>query len=322
MNDSARLVTQTFRRALGNFATGVTVVTSRDHEGNWVGVTANSFSSVSLIPPLVLWSLSRTARSLAAFELSDVFIVNVLADNQIDISNRFSRQGLANKFDGVYTRPGLSGCPIILDCLASFQCRKKYSYEGGDHLIFVGEVVDFETADSQGLIFHKGQYAVSEKHPGLNDLTEEAEENSFSESYVDYLLSQTADGFERQYQPILDKYGVSRYEWRVLCCISEYRGVSEAELVSFSLINGDLLRDILAKAAAEDWISSHSDTNGKMLYYIQSAGLDIHVPLLAAARAHESEALATFSDTEVRQLKKMLKNLMHRVNAKGIEVTG
>ena len=124
MKSESELGKQNFRRALGNFATGVTAVTSSDHKGDWVGVTANSFNSVSLDPPLVLWSLNRSSWSLPVYELSNYFVVNVLAENQINVSNRFASQGVANKFEGIETYEGVGGAPVLVDCAGSFQCKK------------------------------------------------------------------------------------------------------------------------------------------------------------------------------------------------------
>ncbi len=304
---------QNFRRALGNFATGVTVVTASDHEGNWVGVTANSFNSVSLDPPLVLWSLNRSSWSLPTYELSDHFVVNVLADNQINVSNRFASQGLADKFEGVQTITGVGGSPVLVDCAASFQCEKKYTYEGGDHLIFVGEVLDFQTTDNAGLIYHKGQYAVSEPHPLASDDGND-EDTSFVEGYLDYLLSQAANGFERQYQLTLDKYIVSRFEWRLLCCISEYEGADLKKLSRLTIIPEQDLAGILTETQSKGWVRNAVDKAGTDHFYIEQSGLDLLVPLLVAAKAHESEALSKFSVLEVRQFKSMLKDLKKQVN--------
>ena len=156
-----------FRLALGNFATGVTIVTASDEAEQWVGVTANSFNSVSLEPPLILWSLDRSAWSLPTFEQADHFVVNVLAEHQLDISNRFARQGEPNKFHGVPIYMGVGNTPVLSDSSVSFQCRKKFTYDGGDHLIFVGEVVDFASTDKPALLYYRGNYAISCPHPGI-----------------------------------------------------------------------------------------------------------------------------------------------------------
>ncbi|MDH3553381.1 MAG: flavin reductase family protein, partial [Gammaproteobacteria bacterium] len=126
------------RGALGQFATGVTVITTTDSDGSPVGVTASSFNSVSLDPPLVLWSLAKSARSMAAFDRSGYFCVHVLAASQEALSARFATPG-SDKFGGQDWRPGHGGVPLLQEFAARFQCKTTHTYEGGDHLIFVGE---------------------------------------------------------------------------------------------------------------------------------------------------------------------------------------
>ena len=147
-----------FRRALGSFATGVTIATTLDASGAPVGVTASSFNSVSLDPPLVLWSLSKQAFSREAFTSSGHFAIHVLAASQEDLSDRFARSG-SDKFAGLDWTPGELGSPLFADHAARFQCRTRHEYDGGDHLILVGEVVDFEAHDVAPLLFHAGRYA-------------------------------------------------------------------------------------------------------------------------------------------------------------------
>ncbi len=128
-----------FRNALGGFATGVTVVTAMAAEGTPVGLTVSSFNSVSLEPPLVLWSLSANSPSLGIFESASHFAVNVLAANQEEVSNRFASR-LEDKFDGVSWQPGLGGAPVLAGTCASFECANVVRHAGGDHLIFIGQV--------------------------------------------------------------------------------------------------------------------------------------------------------------------------------------
>ena len=150
--------TRAFRDALGSFATGVTIATTLDAERRPVGVTASSFNSVSLDPPLVLWSLSKGALSRAAFAHSGHFAIHVLAAGQQDLSDRFARSG-ADKFADIAWAEGTLGSPLFDDCAARFECRTRHEYEGGDHIILVGEVVRFEARDVAPLLFHAGGYA-------------------------------------------------------------------------------------------------------------------------------------------------------------------
>ena len=163
-----RIDRRDFRRALGQFATGVTVVTARTPDGRKVGVTVNSFSSVSLDPPLVLWSLSRQAPSLADFTHAPYFAINVLAANQHHISRQFSTP-LPDKFSGVEFHEGSAGVPLLSGVNAHFFCRNVRQYDGGDHVIFLGEVEDYKYTDGEPLVFHSGRYRLATRHPDIPD---------------------------------------------------------------------------------------------------------------------------------------------------------
>jgi 3-hydroxy-9,10-secoandrosta-1,3,5(10)-triene-9,17-dione monooxygenase reductase component len=148
--------TLSFRNALGNFATGVTVVTAKGENGTLAGVTANSFNSVSLVPPMVLWSLDRSSPSLKVLEGASHFCVHILAEGQNDLSMIFAKSG-DDKFNGIKYIEGLGDAPILDGCLAYFECRNVVHHDGGDHVIIVGEVERFETAEGDPLIFFRGQ---------------------------------------------------------------------------------------------------------------------------------------------------------------------
>ena len=155
-----------FRHALGRFATGVTIVTTTAPDGVPVGLTANSFNSVSLSPPLVLWSINKRSRSLEVFESSGRFAINVLCADQMPLAARFASP-VPDRFDGVEWRTGRSGMPLFDGCVAWFECRLTFKYEGGDHFIFVGEVVDVGHCDRVPLLYAGGAYGVPTQHPDL-----------------------------------------------------------------------------------------------------------------------------------------------------------
>jgi flavin reductase (DIM6/NTAB) family NADH-FMN oxidoreductase RutF len=149
---------RSFRSALGSFATGITVVTSVGPDGEFLGFTANSFNSVSLDPPLVLFSLDRGAYSLKAFEAAGVFAINILNEDQQELSIAFAR-ALSNKWEGVRTEIWETGSPILADALASFDCRTSSMHDGGDHVIFVGRVLRLRAiADGRPLLYYRGAY--------------------------------------------------------------------------------------------------------------------------------------------------------------------
>jgi len=155
----ARLDASDLRAALGCFATGVTVITARGAGGERVGLTVNSFSAVSLDPPLVLWNLSVHAPSLPVFREAGHFAVNVLSSGQRDLAEQFSQRA-DDKFTGVNIamRDGLGGAPVLDGVAAVFECRNAERYWGGDHVIFLGEVEAYEFTKKAPLIFCGGEY--------------------------------------------------------------------------------------------------------------------------------------------------------------------
>ncbi|MEO5844213.1 MAG: flavin reductase family protein [Caldimonas sp.] len=147
-----------FRDALATFATGVTIVTALTAEGGPIGLTANSFNSVSIDPPLVLWSLSRQAGSMPAFARGSHYAINILAADQRALAERFASKDVA-RFDGVAYRRGASGVPLLEGAAAAFECFNRSRYEEGDHVIFVGEVESCgRRAGASPLLFHGGRY--------------------------------------------------------------------------------------------------------------------------------------------------------------------
>lgn len=146
------------RDALGMFATGVTIITSCTRDNELLGITANSFNSVSLDPPLVLFSLARQAHSLNKFEGSDFFAVNVLKSDQRKLSDRFARPA-ADKWTGVDYHTGVTKCPLFAGCLATFECYTRFHYDGGDHVIFVGEAFNMQIGEpGRPLLYYMGAY--------------------------------------------------------------------------------------------------------------------------------------------------------------------
>src|SRR5262245_14240874 len=141
----ASLDGRALRHALGHYATGVTIVTTRTADGRPTGVTVNSFTSVSLEPPLVLFCLSGRSSLLSAFEQAPYFAVNVLATGQQALSNLFARPS-QNTWEDVRYRDGSYGCALLGDAIGCFECARRAAYPGGDHIIFVGEVLRFEIA--------------------------------------------------------------------------------------------------------------------------------------------------------------------------------
>lgn len=159
-----------FRRCLGQLGTGVTVITT-EHEGQKAGVTANSVASLSLDPPLVLWSIKKTSRSRAIFEATTRFAVNILAWNQMDVSRHFSSSA-EDKFSGFETRSGHLGLPLIEGAIAQLQCSVETRLDGGDHIIIIGRVAQASRFAGDPLMFVQGRYVVAAEHPDASPAPE------------------------------------------------------------------------------------------------------------------------------------------------------
>ncbi len=152
-----------FRSALGQFPTGVTVITTVNKNGEPVGCTASSFNSVSIEPALVLWSIDKNALGRPIFEDTEYFAINVLSEQQVELSNKFAGRG-EDKFKGVSFSRGLGESPLFPECAAQFQCKSWNVYDGGDHLILVGEVVEYEYDQNvKPLGFAQGNYVKTNK---------------------------------------------------------------------------------------------------------------------------------------------------------------
>ena len=145
------------RNVMGHFATGVTIITTKDNTGKPFGLTANAFSSLSLAPPLVLVCVDKTVDCYACFEDSKVFAVNFLSEEQEQLSRRFATKGI-EKFEGVTCSSGELGTPLLEGTLGHIECKVVNSYEGGDHTIYVGEIQGARASGDRPLLFFKGKY--------------------------------------------------------------------------------------------------------------------------------------------------------------------
>lgn len=159
----------TFRQTLGLFVTGVTIITCRDRDGAPVGITANSFNSVSLDPPLILWSVGNFARSLPAFSEATDFAVHILRDDQVELSKRFARSGV-DKFSDLPIVSGLGEVPLLADCAARLECSLHATHPAGDHVLFIAEVKRLASNTAcMPLVYHGGRYAALSDRPDSID---------------------------------------------------------------------------------------------------------------------------------------------------------
>ncbi|ULK99322.1 flavin reductase family protein [Bradyrhizobium sp. I71] len=156
-SDNSQIDPRDFRNALGTYATGVTIITAAAPDGKPYGLTCNSFASVSLNPPLVLWSLVVYSSSLAIFQNASHFTVNVLGASQQALANKFAKSS-DDKFTGLDWAPGLGNAPVLAESVANFQCRSVNRYYGGDHVIFLGAVEAYTYNAKEPLLFARGAF--------------------------------------------------------------------------------------------------------------------------------------------------------------------
>lgn len=154
---SNSLTPKDFRNALGGFPTGVTIITALGKNGQKIGMTVNSFNSVSLTPRLILWSIGKNTNCFDDFMAAKAFAVHILASDQKDLSERFATTGV-DRFADIECTEGLSGTPILPHYSACFQCKTAQQYEGGDHIIITGEVLKFSDNKLDPLLFYRGSY--------------------------------------------------------------------------------------------------------------------------------------------------------------------
>ena len=300
-----------FRAALGAFATGVTVITTVGRNGERVGLTANSFNSVSLDPPLVLWSLAKKAFSLADFQQAGHWAVHVLAAGQEHISNQFARSG-QDKFAGVEVQTSAQGVPLLSGCVARFECRAAYQYEGGDHIIFVGEVLNFERSAHAPLVFHAGQYALaSAKGAALNTTSNDAHEPlAFHSDILGYLLGRARRNFLDGMRSHLSAKQLSDYEWRVLTMVMSKQSISAQHISTLSQeADTAAIVQTLQSLCARGWLrSSDVPLLPSSVCTLTEQGFLDSLNLLAAAKSHEAQLLAKMGGVDGV----LLKNLLHK----------
>lgn len=319
---SAIFDSRNFRNALGSFATGVTIVTTRDADGGDVGLTANSFNSVSLDPPMVLWSLSKASAALPAFMQSAHFAVHILAAEQEALSNTFSRRGI-DKFAGLELQRGAGGVALLGGCSAYFECRTTFRYEGGDHVIFVGQVISFTDQARAPLVYHSGGYGVVLKKPAPpkvvpGDAVEG--EGSFNRNFLGYLLGAS---YQQVFQPIrkqLLALELSEDDYLILSILGIGDNRSLDELDALLAISGRSAKPEVRAGLVRRGLLAEGDADGAAAgggtrLSLTAAGRAMEIRLLAVAKLAEAAAESALDYGEVQLLKQLLKRVVRKTAA-------
>ncbi|MFL6879280.1 p-hydroxyphenylacetate 3-hydroxylase reductase component [Pseudomonas marginalis] len=297
-----------FRRALGNFATGVTVVTAADASGRKVGVTANSFNSVSLDPPLVLWSIDKRSSSHGVFEEASHFAVNVLAADQIDLSNNFARPK-DDRFAEIAYAPGEGGAPVFVDCAARFHCEKYQQVDGGDHWIMIGKVVAFDDFGRSPLLYHQGAYSMVLPHTRMTRRDESQPPSSHFQGRLNhnlyYLMTQAVRAYQSSYQPRQLSTGLRTSEARMLMVLENDARLSAGDLLREVAMPVREIDDAVANLKRKGLVDD--DEHGVRL---TAAGIEQTEDLWAIAREQQDKVFAEFSQDQIDTFKTVLKGLI------------
>lgn len=300
-----------FRAALGAFATGVTIVTTRDAAGRDVGLTANSFNSVSLDPPMVLWSLAKNARSLPAFLAATHFAVHVLAADQEELSLRFAARGV-EKFAGLDLERGAELVPLLRGCSARFQCRTAFRHEGGDHVIFVGAVDSFDQSQRPPLIFHGGRYTRPvQKGSAPRPLRDSSEpDSSFSQDFLIYLLGRAQFQLFTSLRRDLGQHGLAEAQWLALSALGVTNGRAVEELDRLLWHTGHRATHELLSGLTASGLIALRGAGPQARVTLTEAGRRALIELVAAAKAVEAHAERDLGTAEIRALKQMLRAII------------
>jgi flavin reductase (DIM6/NTAB) family NADH-FMN oxidoreductase RutF/DNA-binding MarR family transcriptional regulator len=289
-----------FRQALGQFPTGVTVVTA-SHDGHPVGMTANSFSSVSLDPPLVLWSVAKSSPSHDPFVQADAFAVHFLGADHGELAMKFGKRG-SDKFAGIKHSPGTTGAPLLDGMAPIFECKTWARYPGGDHTILVGEVVRFVERNHDPLVFHSGELRRIDSAPHR---APPLASNTFARNYLAYLLARASFNVSSEFHANLKNWDLTVPEWRVLACLMDVEGLSVGELAAMALMKQPGLTKVLDRMEADDLVKRKgaSDDRRRVTLHLTAKGRARVKPVLAAAMMHEAELLKRFTDDQRATIK-------------------
>lgn len=293
------------RQVFSQFPTGVTVITTRTSEGEPIGVTASSFNTVSVDPALILWSIDKGAHSLDAFQNCEYFAVNILSDQQIAMSNRFAGRG-QDKFSGVDYIDGAGECPLLPEALAQLQCKNWNIYEGGDHLIMVGEVIDYKIADNaRPLVFSQGSYSQASPHYDVLNVNQEAfmGEHEFLEDHLLYLLRAAYNQLSKVFYERLNvTAGVSPEVWRIYACLANGKPLELDLLGRFVMQPRSALLDTLTRIGAS---VQFDDKTARL----SDEGVQIAQKLLMLEKQYKKELSNRVEGDRYNEMKKTLREL-------------
>ncbi|SFP52976.1 NADH-FMN oxidoreductase RutF, flavin reductase (DIM6/NTAB) family [Geopseudomonas sagittaria] len=296
-----------FRRALGNFASGVTIVTACGPDGHKVGVTANSFNSVSLEPPLILWSLDKRSSAWEVFKAASHFTVNLLASDQIALSNHFARPQ-EDKFAGIEYASGLGDAPVFDGCAGNFQCSHFQHIDGGDHWIMIGKVERYEDHGRAPLVYHQGGYAMVLPHP--RGRKPESSETSDARDLLNtrlgdnlfYLMIQAVNACHPRFVQENLALNLRNSEARLLLVLDSAPNAGLGELQQAAAMPAQEVEDALVTLQERGYLESAGQR-----HQVTTAGRAKLEELWATVNKAQEDIFGTLSEGELEVVKKALR---------------
>ena len=302
--------TRELRDALSSFATGVTIVTTADESGEPIGMTASSFNSVSMEPPLILWSVTKTALSAPVFHKARHFSVHVLAANQMLLSNRFARSG-EDKFKDVDYKLDGNGVPHLTGVLTRFDCDTWSVYEGGDHWIIVGEVKNMESEKGEGLVFSGGSYATatSIQPPSPDSVNDDGP----IEELLIYNLARAYVQVSRRFHSSVEDSGLTIPEWRTLASLHGGKSRTVPELVARTFVSPKKMNNLLTQMQQAGWLKVENGGDGSIISSTAKGQSQVE-HLFEVCAQQESEALGDTGKSGQDRLISLLRQVIENTN--------
>jgi 3-hydroxy-9,10-secoandrosta-1,3,5(10)-triene-9,17-dione monooxygenase reductase component len=300
------------------------VIATRAQDGRYVGLTASSFNSLSLEPPLILWSLASSATSLEVFKGQRFFSVSILSVEQVDLARRFAAR-LTDRFEGVAVHEGLDGIPLIDGAVGWFECERRTQHHHGDHWLFIGEVKRCAAADGSPLVFRQGEFASAGAldAPALAPLSSagghplegfEPGDQPFYEEYLPFLLARAghhvAGGFNRQ----LQRHGLGLLSWRVLAALSSRDDWTIGELSAASLAKQPTISKLIDRLVRQGIAARRVDPADarRVLVSLTPKGHADIAPVLQDAAAFNLSLLTDYPPETLTGLKHLLRDIIAR----------
>lgn len=304
MNSSTTFDARDFRQSLGMFATGVTIVTARAADGEPVGITVNSFNSVSLDPPMVLWSIAKNAHSRPVFSASGTWNVHILSAGQEELSNRFARRG-EDKFSGLQLDSDSAAAPLIPGCSARFQCRTAFQHDGGDHIIFVGEVTAYDRTGLAPLLYVTGGYALAmARAANVGGDAATLPGALYTENLLGYLLGRSHYQFMAKLRGELQQRHLSEADFFTLSLLSVREPMSAPEIAAHTAYTGLAIDAAALDAMCGRELVQQAADGG---YRLSATGRAAMLHVLAAAKAVEADLSERLGEHEAALLRNLLK---------------